>query len=244
VLQLRLIKEYHDVPVPGHPGRSKTFNPLNRQYYQKMMKKQVDRYVQSCAECLRSRTSRHASVGVLRPLPVLEKPSDDITMDFVSGLPQCDGYDAIWVVVDRLSKMRQFEPCRTTVDARGFGEMIRKKVVRLDGLPKIIVTDRGPQIAAVFWKKLCERLGVNRRLSTAFHPQTYGQTERMNACMEKYLRIFTDHHQDDWVQWLPLAEFAANNVTSEATKCSIFFAVTRVDPWMTFGEGDEEPGDS
>jgi len=175
------------------------FDLLSRRYYWKTMRKQVDRYVRSCAECQKSRTGRHASFGVLRPLSVPDKPWEDISMDFATGLPECEGYDAIWVVVDRLSKMRYFVPCRTTVDARGLAEMFLKDVVRLHGLPKTIISDRGPQFAAVFWKQLCERLGVDRRLSTAFHPQTDGQTERMNASIEQYLRIFMSHQQDDWV---------------------------------------------
>jgi len=194
------------------------------------MRKQVDQYVRSCAECQKSRTSRHSSFGVLPPLPVPNKPWEDISMHFVTGLPECEGHDAIWVVVDRLSKMRHFVPCRTTIDARGLAEMFLKEVVRLHGLPKTIISDRGPQFAAVFWRRLCERLNIDRRLSTALHPQTDGQTERMNASMEQYLRIFTSQQQDDWVQWLPLAEFAANNGTSEATKCSAFFAVTGKTP--------------
>ena len=216
-LQLRLIKEHHDTPLAGHPGRSKSFNLLNRQYYWKTMRKQVDRYVRSCAECQKSRTNRHASFAVLRPLPVPEKPWDDISMDCVTGLPECEGYDAVWVLLDRLSKMRHFVPCQTTVDARGLAEMFLKEVVRLHGPLKTIVSDRGPQFAAVFWKTLCERLGVNRQLSMAFHPQTDGQTERKNASMEKYLGIFPRHQQDDWVQWLPLPVFAAKNGTSENT---------------------------
>jgi transposase InsO family protein len=206
------------------------FGLLNGRYYWKTMRKWVDRYVQSCAECQRSRKNRHPSFGVLRPLPVQEKPWEDISIDFVTGLPECEGYDAIWVVVDRWSKMRHFIPCRTTVDARGVAEMFLREVVRLHGLPKMIISDRGPQFAAMFWKRLCEQLGVDRWLSMTFHRQTDGQTERMNASMEQFLRIFTSYQQDDWVQWLPLAECAANNGTSETTKCSAFFAVRGVDP--------------
>jgi hypothetical protein len=165
-------------------------------------------------------------------------------MDFVTGLPEWEGYDAIWVVVDRLSKMRHCVPGKTTIDARGLAEIFLKEVVRLHGLPTIVISDRGPQFAAVFWKRLCERLGVDRQLSTAFHPQTNKQTERMNPSMEQYLRIFTSHQQNDWVQWLPLPEFAANNGTSKATKCSVFFGVTGADPRMTFEEAVGEPGDS
>jgi hypothetical protein len=204
----------------------------------------VDRYVRSCTECQKSRTSRHTSFGVLRPLPVPEKLWEDISMDFIMGLPECEGYNAIWVVVDRLSKMRHFVPCHTTIDARGLAEMFLKEVVRLPGLPQTIISDTGPQFAAVFWNRICERLGINRRQSTAFHPQTEGQTERINLGMEQYLRIYTSHQQDDWVQWQPLAEFAANNTMSETTKFSAFFAVSGTDPRMVFEEAADESRDS
>jgi hypothetical protein len=128
-LQRQLIKKHHDTPLAGHPARSKTFDLLSRQYYWKGMRKQVDRYVRNCAECHKSRTGRQASYAVLRPLAVPEKSWQDISMDFVTGLPECEGYDAIWLVVDRLSKMRHFIPCQTTVNAQGLAEMFMKEVV-------------------------------------------------------------------------------------------------------------------
>jgi len=130
------------------------------------------------------------------------------------------------------------------MDARGLVEMFLKEVVRLHGLPRTVVSDRGPTFAAIFWKRLCQWLGMDVRLSTAFHPPTDGQTERINASIEHYLWIFTSLQQDDWVQWLPLAEFAVNIGTSQTTKCSAFFAVTGVDPRMTFDERVGESGDS
>jgi len=170
-----------------------------------------------------------------------EKPWEDISMDFVVGLPQCDGFDAVWVVVDRLSKMRHFIPCHTTIDAMGLAKLFLLVVVRLHGLPKTIVSDRGPQFASTFGGQICNRLGIEQRMSTPFHPQTDGQTEGMNAGMEQYLRVFVNHQRDDWVQQLPLAEFAANNGTSESTKCTPFFAVQGTDPQMSFaGEPTQE----
>jgi hypothetical protein len=137
--------------------------------------------------------------------------------------------------------MRHFIPCHTTIDAVGLAKLFLREVVHLHGLPRTIVSDRGPQFASTFWGQICSRLGIDRRMSTAFHPQTDGQTERMNAGMEQYLRIFINHQQDDWVQWLPLAEFAANNGVSESTKCTPFFAVQGVDPQMSFaGEPTQE----
>jgi len=198
------------------------------------MRKQVDKYVRNCHSCQRSRTTRHATFGVLRPLPVPEKPREDISMDFVVGLPECEGFQAVWVVVDRLSKMRHFVPCHTTIDALGLAKLFLWEVIRLHGLPNTIVSDWGPQFASTFWGQICSRLGMDRRMSTAFHPQTDDKTERTNAGMEQYLCVLVNHQQDDWVQWLPLAEFAANNGISESTKCTLFFAVQGVDPRMSF----------
>jgi hypothetical protein len=116
-LQLRLTQQHHDTALAGHPGQAKTFDLLVRKYYWKDMRKQVDQYVRNCHCCQPSRTSRHATFGVLRLLPVPEKPWEDILMDFVVGLPECEGFDAVWVVVDRLSKMRHFVPCHAPIDA-------------------------------------------------------------------------------------------------------------------------------
>jgi hypothetical protein len=154
-------------------------------------------------------------------------------MDFVIRLPECVRYDAIWVVVDRLSKMWQFIPCHTTIDAVGLAKLFLREVVHLHGLPKTMVLNRGAQFALTCWGQKCTRLGIDRRMSAAFHTQPEGQTERMNAGMEQYLWVFVNHQQHNWVQWLPLAEFAANNGVSESTKCTPFFSVQGMDPLMS-----------
>ena len=233
-LQLHIIQEHHDTALAGHPGWAKTFDLLDQEYYWKEMRRDVDRYVRNCQDCQRSRSSRHSTFGVLQALPVPEKPWEDISMDFVVGLPECEGFDAIWIVVDRLSKMRHFIPWHTTIDAFGLAELFSWEVVHLYGLPLTIVSDQGPQFTSTFWQQVCSRLGIDRRMSTALHPQTDRQTERMNDSMEQYLQVFINHQQDDWEKWLPLAEFAANNGVSEATKCTPFYAVQGVDPQMLF----------
>ena len=154
-------------------------------------------------------------------------------MDFVVGLPWSNGCDAIWVVVHRLTKQRHLVPCASTVDAKDLADLFIQWVFRLHGLPETITTDRGPQFASHFWGRLCERLQIDRRMSTAFHPQTNGQTERFNAVMEQYLRSYVNYLQDDWSSWLPLAEFAANNHSSEATNLSPFFALHGYHPRAT-----------
>jgi transposase InsO family protein len=145
-------------------------------------------------------------------------------MDFVTGLPVSEGHDAIWVVIDRLTKMRHFVPCSTTVDAKELANLFVTNIFRLHGLPDSIISDRGPQFASRFWKYLCNSLRIEPRLSTTFHPETDGQTERTNSVMEQYLRAYINYQQDNWAQYLPLAEFAANNHVSETTGLSPFFA--------------------
>jgi len=151
-------------------------------------------------------------------------------MDFITGLPWSDGFDAILIVIDRLSKMRHFIACKTTCSAQDLAQLYLSHVFRLHGLPGTVISDRGPQFVSAFWTKLCERLKIDKRLSTAFHPQTDGQTERINSVLEQYLRCYVDYLQDDWHEWLPIAEFASNNHASETTGVSPFFANYGYDP--------------
>jgi hypothetical protein len=130
-------------------------------------------------------------------------------MDFVVGLPECEGFDTVWVVVNRLSKIRHFVPCHTTIGAVGMEKLFLREVVCCHGLPEMIILDWGPLFALTCWEQICYRLVINRRMSTAFHLQTDGLTEQMNMGMEQYLQVFVNHRQDDWVQSLHLVDVAA-----------------------------------
>jgi len=125
-------------------------------------------------------------------------------------------------------------PCLTTIDAWGLAELFLREVVHLHGLPLTFISDWGAQFPSIFWQQIWSQLGIDLTMSMAFYPQTDGQTERINASMEHYLRVFINHQQDDWVKWLLLTEFAANDETSETTKRSPFYAVPGMHPWMTF----------
>lgn len=245
-LRLHVLKESHDVPAAGHCGQAKTFELLDRNYTWKGMRNDVARYIRNCHTCQRSRTTRHKPSGVLRPLAVPYQPWKSISMDFITGLPWSEGHDAILVVVDRLTKMRHFVPCRTTTTSRDLSDLFLTNVFRLHGLPDEIVSDRGSQFTSDFWREVCGSLGVQLRLSTAFHPETDGQTERLNATLEQYLRAFVSYQQDDWSRWLPLAEFALNNQESETTKTTPFMANYGYHPKMGnttlehgFSDGEE-----
>jgi hypothetical protein len=233
-LKLHLMQQHHDTLTAGYPGRSKTLEYLSRTYTWPKMHADVDRYTRNCHTCQCSKPNWHVLFGVLRPLPIPEHPWQDISMDFITGLPWSDGYDAIWVVVDQLTKERHLIPCRTDVDAKELANLFIAHIFCLHGLPLTIISDRGPQFSALFWKYLCCRLGIEPWLSMAFHPQTDGQTEQMNAIMEQYLWAHINYLQDDWADWLPLAKFATNNQASEIIGASLFFANKGFDPWCQF----------
>jgi len=223
-LRLYLIQTYHKVPVAGYPGRSKTLELRSRNYHWPKMRQDVERFVRNCHTCRRSKTSRYAHYRVLRPLVIPQHPWQDISMEFVTGLLRSKDYNPFWVVVDRPTKQRHLVLCSTTVDACDLADLFLQYVFRLHGLLRTITSYQGHQFASAFWHCLCTRLGIELRLSTVFHPQTDGQTERMNAVMEQYLRSYVNYLQDDWADWLPIIEFTSNNRTSETMAVSLFFA--------------------
>jgi transposase InsO family protein len=233
-LRAELIRQCHDKPAAGHPGRDKNYELLSREYYWPGMFRSVAQWTRNCHTCSRINPSREARQGVLRPLPVPDRPWRDISMDFITHLTPSQGYDAILVVVDRLTKMRHFIPCKSTCGAEEVARLYTRYIWKLHGLPTTVISDRGPQFVAQFWKHLTKRLKINTLLSTAYHPETDGQTERLNAVLEQYLRAYVSYLQDDWAEWLPLAEFASNTTRSETTRTSPFFANYGFHPRMGF----------
>lgn len=229
-LRAKIVRLCHEDPAAGHPGRARTYALLSREYYWKGMSTFVRRWVRNCYICRRTKSFRVGHQGHLQPLPVPQRAWLDISMDFVVGLPESEGFDAIWVVVDRLTKMRHYVPCHSTDGSEELARLFVKYITRYHGLPETIVSDRGPQFISDFWKHVIARWKTTARLSTAYHPQTDGQTERMNAILEDHLRSYITYLQDDWVEWLPLAEFSANSLPSETTGVSPFFATFGYNP--------------
>jgi hypothetical protein len=226
-LKSQVIYRTHSTGPGGHPGRVKTLDLTTRSYWWPGMSQDIENYAKACELCKRTKASRSNPPGFLKPLPVPFRAWSDISVDYITPLPDCERfgrkYKHILVVVCRLTKMRHFIPV-TSLSAEELADAFVHRVYCLHGTPDNIVSDRGTQFVAEFWKQLAQRLGVTLRHSSAFHPQTDGQTERINASIEQYLRQFMNFHQDDWVDWLPLAEFATNNVVSETTGVSPFFA--------------------
>jgi len=162
--------------------------------------------------------------GKLKLSEVPEKPWTHLMVDFITKLLVVAGKDAILVVYNRLSKMTHFVATTEGTLAEGLARLFRNNIWKLHGLPESVVSDRGPQFVAELTKELNKILGIETRLSTAFHPQTDGQTERMNQELKQYLRFFVEHRQKDWSEWLVSAEFVVINKVHMATKVSPFMA--------------------
>jgi len=163
-------------------------------------------------------------------------------MDFITRLPWSNGFNAILIVVCRLTKMHHLILYRDTYTAEQLADLFVRHVFHLHGLPESIISDRSTQFTAKFWKALYSILKIERLLSTPFHPETNGQTERMNAILEQYLSCYISYLQDDWEAWLHLAEFASNNQASETTGISPFFANYGHDPLWQFDFSQQATG--
>jgi hypothetical protein len=219
-----ILRINHDDPQGAHFGRERTLDAIRRKYFWHGMAKDIREYVKTCDICQRVATHRHKEYGMLEPLPKPKRPFETITLDFITGLPPSrwrnQVYDAILVVVDAYTKYSIYIPCRKDIDASALAELLLERVFGIFGMPKNLVSDRGSIFTSKFWSTLCYCLGVKRRLSTAFHPQSDGQTERQNQMVEHFLRCYTNFEQDDWGQWLPLAQFTYNNSKHSSTGVS------------------------
>jgi transposase InsO family protein len=233
-VRLKAMDLCHDDPLAGHFGTKRTLELIRRQFYWPKMLQDVKGYVRSCQACARSKATRHKRFGVYTPLPVPKGPWTDLTLDFITELPkgtyQGQSYDSILVVVDRFTKMSHYIPTRSTMKASDLAEVFLREIIRLHGVPESIVSDRGTLFTSEFWSTFCYYLGVKRKLSTAFHPQTDRQTERQNQTLEQYLRVYSNYEQDNWARLLPQAEFAYNNSEHQGIGTTPFCMAYGIDP--------------
>uniref|UniRef100_A0A8C5Q592 Gypsy retrotransposon integrase-like protein 1 n=2 Tax=Leptobrachium leishanense TaxID=445787 RepID=A0A8C5Q592_9ANUR len=222
--RLDTLYQCHDSLSSGHPGISKTLHTLRRQFWWPSMTDMVKQYVNSCTVCQRNKTPRTKPMGLLLPLPIPDRPWSRISTDFIVDLPPSRQHTSILVVVDHLTKMAHFIPAKGVPTAKETASMFFHHIFRLHGIPDSITSDRGTQFTARFWKAFCSILHITGNLSSAYHPQSNGQSEKTNQILEQFLRCFSTHLQDDWITLLPSAEFAYNSHNHESIKTSPFFA--------------------
>lgn len=229
-LRRELIKECHDTRWAGHPGQKRTMALVEILYYWPKMKESVDLYVKTCLVCQQDKVENRQPAGLLEPLPVPDHPWHTVTLDFISALPKSEGFGSIMVVVDRFSKYGTFIPCAKDCTAEEAAQAFFKQVVKHWGLPQNIVSDRDPRFTGKLWTELFRMLGSQLNFSTSFHPQSDGQTERVNGLLECYLRHFVSANQRDWAKILDVAQFSYNLQRSESTGRSPFELATGRQP--------------
>jgi len=234
-LQTQILSELHETKTAGHCGVAKTIDLVTRSFYWRNISASVTEFVSSCISCQRSKASNQQPAGLLHPLPIPEERFSTVTMDFIGPLQLTKGgHNMIITVVDKLSKRVYFIPSNTNATAARVASLFFDHVVRFQGLPTTIISDRDTRFTSIFWKALWAQLGTTLRFSTAFHPQTDGQTERMNRVVEDiYLRAFVSFKQDNWDQYLTTAELAYNNSKHASTGFSPFF--------LTYGQHPRLP---
>ena len=227
-LRRRIVQMHHDLPSAGHPGRWKTYELVSRNYWWPGMTIDVKKYVMGCDICQRNKSSHTPPYGLLQPNLVPTMPWEVITIDLITQLPASADLSgnpktAIVVIVDRFTKRALFFGLQDSCTTLEVAQILYEHVFKDHGLPRQIISDCGTQFASKVFQEFCKILGIKSTMSTAYHPQTDGQTERVNQSLEQYLRIFCNHRQDDWVKLLSSAEFAYNNAAHESTGLSPFF---------------------
>jgi hypothetical protein len=231
-LQTKLINAFHNSAIGGHSGVLPTYKCLKRLFSWSGMKTYVDDFVKQCVVCQQAKHLHSKPAGLLQPLPIPEGIWCELTMDFVEGLPLSNSANVIMVVVDRLTKYAHLIPLKHPFTASTVAQVFLDSVVKLHGVPLSIVSDRDKIFISRLWKELFSALGTKLQFTTAYHPQTDGQSERVNQCIEMFLRCFVHDNPHHWRHWLPLAEFWDNSLHHSALGMFPFKALYGCEPNM------------
>ncbi|CAA7022315.1 unnamed protein product [Microthlaspi erraticum] len=226
-LRLRVIEELHS---EGHVGRDRTLQLVSSSYYWPSLRRDVERFVERCRPCQLAK-GQATNAGLYLPLAIPTQPWTDVSMDFVLGLPRTQrGNDSIFVVVDRFSKMVHFILCKRTTDAFKVAQLFFQEIYRLHGLPTSIVSDRDTCFLSHFWRFLWKMLNTKLDMSTAYHPQTDGQTEVTNRSLGNMLQSLVGENIRAWETRLCQAEIAHNHATNRSSGFSPFQVVYNIVP--------------
>ena len=220
-LQVKFIKAFH-ATTGGHSGFPVTYKRLLSLFRWAGMKAQVQHFVATCQICQQAKPERVLYPGKLTPLRVPPSAWHTISLDFIHGLPPSGKYNCILVIIDSFSKYGNFLPLKHPFSAAKIAEVFIDTIYKLHGLPAAVVSDRDPIFTSSFWQNIFSRLGTELCMSSSYHPQSDGQTERFNQTVECYLRCFISAHPKEWSRWLSLCEFWYNTNWHSATGKSPF----------------------
>ena len=224
-LRTKIIAALHASPIGGHSGIQPTYYKVKNYFHWKGLKQDVEDFVKQCVVCQQAKHEHTHPAGLLQPLPIPEGAWQDISLDFIEGLPMSGNCNVILVIVDRFTKYAHFLPLKHPFTAGQVANLLLDSVIKLHGVPKTMVSDRDRVFLSAVWQGLFSQLGTKLLYSTAYHPQTDGQTERVNQCLEMYLRCSVHHSPKTWKAWLPVAELWYNSSFHSSLGCSPFKAL-------------------
>ena len=223
-IRTKIIRECHDSHISSHRGVRKTEEQIRRTFYWNGIHKDIYMYVTTCVLCQSNKPSMQAVAGLLHPLPIPSNKWEIVSMDLITQLPKSKlGNDAIVVFTDKLTKMAHFVPCKTAISAPELADMFYTHVIKYHGVPKGIISDRDPRFTSHFWRELWSKLDTKLKMSTAFHPETDGQTERTNRILEEMLRNYVNYKQNNWDTCLTACEISYNNSVHDSTGFSPYY---------------------
>jgi hypothetical protein len=223
LLQRQALQQCHDALSAAHFGVTKTLKQVESRFWWDTWRKDTKAYIAQCLSCARNKPLQRQPFGELSPLPIPDGPWQSLSMDFITNLPTTEnGNDCILTLVDRFTKMCHFAPCKTTCTAEQAADLCVSHILRLHGVPTSFVVDRDPVWRSSFWTSWCSKLGIQLNMSSAYHPQSDGQTERMNRILEEVLRHYINPSHTSWESLLPWAEFAINSAYQESIRTTPF----------------------
>jgi hypothetical protein len=223
--QHQILEFIHSNPAAGHSGYHKTLARAKTNFIWPGMKTDIKTFVRECQVCQENKHETVLPAGLLQPLPIPSRVWSDILLDFIEGLPISHGFSVILVVVDRLSKYGHFLPLAHPYSASRVAHLFLTNIFKLHGMPSTIVSDRDPTFTSSFWRELFRLQGSTLSFSSSYHPQSDGQTEALNKCLETYLRCYAGSKPKAWSTWLPLAEWWYNTSHHSSTGYTPFEAV-------------------
>ncbi|KAI9157842.1 hypothetical protein LWI28_028922 [Acer negundo] len=231
-LREEILAHFHSSKKGGHSGWLRTYVRIKHFFYWEGLKNEVKKLVAKCDICQKVKYDQRRPIGLLQPLSIPEKIWEDLTMDFVEGLPSSGGYESILVVVDRLSKGTHFIPLRHPFTVSNVAKGFVDNVVKLHWIPRSIVTNRGKLFMSSFWQELFTLQGSKLKASSSYHPQTDGQTEVVNRTLEQYLRCYCHEEQKRWKEYISWAKYWYNTSHHASINMSPFELMYRRPPPM------------
>jgi len=229
-LKQKILMELHTSPLGGHSRFLKTYHRVEKEFFWDGLKSNIQKFVVECLVFQQNNVETIKTPGLLQPLSIPSQRWEEVSMDFITGLPKSEGKSAIMVVVHRLTKYSHFYALSHPFKANTVSTAFMETIQNLHGNPKIIVSDRDPIFTGNFWTELFSCLGTQLAHSSSYHPQSDGQIEIVKKCLEGYLRCFVSDKQTQWVKWLPLAEWWYNTSFHITTKMTPFMALYGYQP--------------